>query len=93
MGTYKIENHIGTCPVCGESSNHLCDEKNGREVQETYICEDCNIMVTYVWQQPEPTRQDLYEKYPDGVTNKKLDRAEQEERWARDQGKMIIEQR
>lgn len=91
MGTYKIECNIGTCPICGEDTDHLDDERDGDTVNESYTCDNCRVIVTFTWKQPHPTQQDLYERYPDGVTAKQLDRAEQAERWARDQGMISFE--
>lgn len=92
MGTYKIECNIGAaCPICGADTDHCDDQRDGDTVHETYECENCRVYITFTWTQPKPTQQDLYEKYPDGVTPKQLDRAEQAERWARDEGTITFE--
>lgn len=92
MGTYKIECNIGAaCPICGEDTDHLDDERDGDTVSESYTCDNCRVIITFTWKQPKPSYSELSDKYPDGVTAKELDRAEQAERWARDQGTITFE--
>lgn len=92
MGTYKIECNIGAaCPICGADLEHSDDERDGDTVNETYQCDNCRVYITFTWKQPHPTRAELMKQSPDEVTDKQLDRAEQAERWARDQGAITFE--
>ena len=60
MGTYKIECNIGAaCPICGADLEHSDDERDGRDVTETYQCDNCRIYISYHWTMPHPTRDEL----------------------------------
>ena len=94
MGTYKlngkrIENNIGTCPVCGEEMGDLDIEHHGREVNEGYSCHACRIIVSYIWTEPEPSLRELRQRVE--VSQREWDKAESAERWARGNGKITIE--
>lgn len=90
MGTYTIECNIGAaCPICGADTEHSDDERDGDMVHETYKCENCRVYITFTWKQPHPTHDELYNNFE--ATQKQVDRAEQSERWARDQGTITFE--
>jgi hypothetical protein len=94
MGTHRlngklIENHIGTCPQCGEEMVDLDIEHHGREVNEGYNCPDCRIIVSYLWTLPEPSLADLRKRHD--VSEREWGKVESAERWARDHSKIIIE--
>lgn len=90
MGTYKIECHIGAaCPICGQDTDHLDDERDGDIVSESYTCDNCRVIITFEWKQPHPTHDEIYNN-PE-ATQKQVDRAEQAERWARDTGTITFE--
>lgn len=90
MGTYKIECNIGAaCPICGSDLEHSDDERDGRNVTETYQCENCRVYVSYHWTMPKVSYAEVEGR--EQRTAKELDRAEQEERWARDEGTITFE--
>lgn len=90
MGTYKLSANIGAaCPICGEDTDHLEDDRDGDTVSESYTCDNCRVIITFTWQQPHPTHDEVYNNFD--ATQKEVDRAEQAERWARDQGTITFE--
>lgn len=90
MGTYKLTCNIGAaCPICGADLEHSDDERDGDSVTETYQCDNCRVYVSYHWTQPHPTHDEVYENVE--ATQKQVDRAEQAERWARDEGTITFE--
>lgn len=93
MGTYTIECNIGAaCPICGQDTEHVDDERDGDIVSESYTCDNCRVIITFTWKQPKPSYQEVSDNYES--TQKQVDRAEQAEqaeRWARDEGTISFE--
>lgn len=51
-----------TCPICGEDLEHLCDERNEGKYEDSYTCDACGVIVTYI--SPDDGRQ--YHEYRNG---------------------------
>lgn len=53
--------NVGFCPVCGQELEHSSDMHNDGKHEDTFACEFCSILVTYIT--PDDRRE--YHEYGD----------------------------
>lgn len=62
MAIVRLENNIGTCPICEQAMTPSLEGVKGSEYWDTYSCSSCGIGVTYI----SPADGKAYYEYPDG---------------------------